>query len=291
MLSSLLNLEISDVVPPDATKKTGARPVWERLALGYRILYAFAGFALLVLNVLIEKKVVDWDPMVAVWAACGVGLVALFDNVRLIKFKYDARERNAARARLYRPMFSALVALSDIREGIHVFDLGVSVFKISRVWFLWCGVIPWSEKRLVRIVRLRLSDSPNESNVRWTKGKGAIGVCWQSNVAVHHDRRADAATWGKNGQYPSEAQFADLQDDQKRGMNREEFIQTIDKYGEILAVPMVTPHKGEQLGVLSVDCLATAYAGPDSQSILQGEDIEAIAVRTARLTRDDVGKF
>jgi hypothetical protein len=259
------------------------------LATSYRVLYALAGLALVIVNALIDRQIVHWDQRVAAVGAIGVGLVACFDNIRLIRYKLQAHERNAARARMYRPMFIALVSVAEARS-MQTFKFGVSVFRIKPCWYLHWHVIPWRQERLVRLVRLRLSDNPNESEVVWTKGKGAIGECWANKVPVLHDRRRAAATFGRD-HYPSEAEFAQLSSEERRGMTRSEFVETIDKYGEILAVPIVEQHSGKILGVLSIDCLAEAYANPQTPSVLEGQDIETFAVRAARLTREDVAKF
>lgn len=77
------------------------------------------------------------------------------------------------------------------------------------------------------------------------------------------DRRAVAAWYGQNGQYgpPTEVQYRSLPVEVRCGFTHAEFIQTIDKYGEILAVPVRNQYTGDLLGVLSIDCLASAYHG------------------------------
>jgi hypothetical protein len=65
----------------------------------------------------------------------------------------------------------------------------------------------------------------------------------------------------------------------------------IDRYGEILAVPIVGKYSGEFLGVLSIDCRAEAYRKPDSLSVLAGGDIEEFAIRAAQFIENDVSKF
>jgi hypothetical protein len=109
-------------------------------------------------------------------------------------------------------------------------------------------------------------------------------------VPVRHDRRAVAAVYGK-GHYPTDQQFAAMTVDEHCGFSRKEFIQTIDKYGEILAVPIAAKHSGDQIGVLSIDCLADAYADEHASPILEGSEIEVFAGRAAFYVRDDVAKF
>lgn len=255
----------------------------------YRIIFAMAGFALVVISALIDRKVVGWAPVVGVYVAFGVGLLAFLDNLRLLRFKFQAHERGAARARMHKPLVNALDSITDCRP-IRMTMLGISVFVIKRKWVLKCRFVPWYEKRLRRLLRFRLSDYPAESRVDWSIGKGTIGECWATGEPVLHDRRSTAARYGK-GHHPNEQEYAALSEEEHCSFSLPEFNQTIDKYGEILAVPIVAKHSGEQIGVLSIDCLAEAYAGESSPPILAGDEVEVFAGRAAFYIRDDVAKF
>jgi hypothetical protein len=129
--------------------------------------------------------------------------------------------------------------------------------------------------------------------VTWNKGKGTIGECWRTGIGVLHDRRAVAARYGRHGRYgyPSEVQYPSLPVEARSGFTRGEFIQTIDKYGEILAVPVVKDQlSGDLIGVLSIDCLASAYAGRE-HPVLAGINIEEIAGGAAFTICGDLPKF
>lgn len=260
-----------------------------QIAVAYRVFYAFAGFAAVATNVLIEKKLVNWDARIAVAIGIGVGLLAFFDNIRLIKFKFEAHERNAARSRMHKPTISALSSVTKTRQ-VDLERLGVSVFDFHRTWVRRYKVVPLYEQRLRRVLRFRLSDYPPESAVAWSKGKGAIGECWEKGIPILHDRRSAAAAFGDPRQ-ATEVTFASLTDEQRAGLTFEEFVTTISKYGEIFAVPIRAKHTGELMGVLSIDCSLDAYAGESAPSILEGADIEVFAQRAALLIRDDVAKF
>jgi hypothetical protein len=262
--------------------------LWIAVTYAYRVLYALAGLVLVILQTLVVNKVVEWSPTVVVWVAIGVGAVAFIDNLRLIRFKYHAHEREAARSRMHKPLVGALNAIAEARN-VPLEHLGVSVFAIRRKWRLKWYVLPWRPRRLKRIFRFRLSDYPPESAVDWTIGKGTIGKCWQLGTVVLHDRRPVAAQYGRE-QPPTEQQFLQMPADDRCGFTLPEFIQTIGKYGEILAVPVAAKHTGRIIGVLSIDCLAGAYA--DAQvTVLGGDVIEEIAGGAAMVVRDDVPKF
>jgi cytochrome c biogenesis protein CcdA len=102
------------------------------IAATFRIVYALAGFAIVVLNVLIERKVVDWDPIIAVIVASVVGFVAFVGNLHLLKVKYDSRERNAARTRMHKPAVTALNAITVARP-VTLEELGPSACSTSGV--------------------------------------------------------------------------------------------------------------------------------------------------------------
>jgi hypothetical protein len=259
------------------------------ISIFYRVLFALAGLAVVVINALIERKIVDWNPLIAVYVASAVGAIAVADNLAQLKFKYDAQERNAARSRMHKPVISGLVSITKARP-VDFEQLGVSVFGIRREWVRKYKVVPLYLERLHRSLRFRLSDYPSESPVSWTKDKGAIGECWEKGIAVRHDRRAAAAAFG-DPSVATEAMFATLTPEQRSGFTFAEFVETIEKYGEILAVPVRAKHSGELIGILSIDCVADAYAGHGAPTILEGDDIKVFARRAANLIRDDVGKF
>lgn len=260
------------------------------MTTAYRIMLALSALVIGTLQALIANKVVSWNPWVVVAVACGFGIVVFLDNVRLVKQKLQAHERHALRSRMHQPLIGALNAVTTARP-VGLPALGISVFAVKRSWFLRWHLVPWRKARLKRLFRFRLSEHPAESKVDWTIGKGTIGECWKDGVPVLHDRRQVAAQYGR-GNYPADEQaFSMLTDAERCGFTRDEFVQTIDKYGEILAVPVKARHAGDLIGVLSIDCLASSYVSPTAPSVLHGGDIEEIAGGAAWLIRDDVPKF
>lgn len=262
-----------------------------RAALWFRICFAIAGLALVVVQALIVTKVVPWSGWVAVSIASGVGFVALIDNIRTASIRYRGFERNKARNRMFKPLIAALDAVTIARadEKVRLVHLGASVYIIRSFWGRRFFCVPWRKVRLHRIVRFRLSERPDESKVDWTKGKGTVGACWETPDATLHDRRQVARDYGK-GKHPTREEFARLPDEVTCKFSYDEFIQTIDRYGEILAVP-IKKRGGDPIGVVSIDCVAKAYDSPESPSILGGDDIEEFAARAAGYISADVAKF
>ena len=85
------------------------------LTWAYRIGYAAAGPALVVISASIDRQVVHWAPIIGVHVAGLVGLLAFFDNLRLLRFKFQSHERNAARAKMYKPLVTALYSITQVR--------------------------------------------------------------------------------------------------------------------------------------------------------------------------------
>jgi len=268
----------------------GGKGVRVFLATAYRVGLALSALVIGTLQALVANKVVSWPPWIVVAVASGFGLVVFLDNIRLVKRRLQAHERHAMRSRMHQPLVGALNAVTTARS-VELPALGISVFAVKRSWYFKWYLIPWRKTRLKRLFRFRLSEHPAESKVDWTIGKGTIGECWRDGVPVLHDRRQVAARYGR-GSYPADdLAYSALTQSDRCGFTRDEFVQTIDKYGEILAVPINARHSGDMIGVLSVDCLASSYEGPAAPSVLAGGDIEEIAGGAAWLIRDDVPKF
>jgi hypothetical protein len=262
--------------------------VWVTIATGYRLLLIVGGASVGALQALVANKVVSWSPWVVVTVASVVGGIAALDNVRLLFHKLRMHEREVARSKMHKPLVGALNAVATARN-IPLEKLGISVFAIRPRLGRRYVILPWRRGRLKRVFRFRLSDYPPRSEVQWTEGKGTIGQCWSTGVKAFHDRRPVAARYGA-GHSPDEAQYRLLTHEEHNGFTLEEFRQTVDKYGEIIAVPIRRDHSGKMVGVLSIDCLASAY--PDDQTtILAGADIEEIAGGAAFTVGADIPRF
>jgi hypothetical protein len=205
------------------------------------------------LQALITNKVVNWTPLTVVWIACAVGLVTFLDNLRLLYQKFNSRERKALRAKMHIPLMGALDAVASAQQ-VPLASLGISVFKIRLRLGRVGHVIPWPQRRLVRVYRFRLSEYPPPSKIIWNRGKGTIGECWRTGIAVLHDRRGVAARYGGD-RHPTEQSYKNLPRDVQTGFTHAEFIRTIDKYGEIVAVPIAKKHTGDLIGF----CPSTAW--------------------------------
>lgn len=260
----------------------------------YRAILGIAGLSVGILQAIVSTNALRWSPWTVVSIASGVGMVNFLDSMRLLISDQRAAGRHAARTSMHPPLVTALYLISQ-KTDVDLIHFGASIFCLRRYWtFRRCGIpvpwLPWYEERLHRVLRFRISDRPQESNVKWTRGKGTIGECWEENVAKLHDRRPTAAQFG-GANHPDDWTFSRLKHDQHCNFTRDEFVQMIDKYGEILAVPIVREHAGELIGVLSIDCSASAYPSATSPSVLGGVAVEEFAIRAATLVQSDLLKF
>ncbi len=116
--------------------------------------------------------------------------------------------------------------------------LGASAYVV-RGW----GPVQW----LHRIERERVADLPVPSGITWRPGKGVIGLCVSQSKEQNFDAGAFKAKYRK---YTKE-QWKKLDRDTRMDLRYDEFQRIHDKYGTVIAVPMM---KGERvIGCVSFD--------------------------------------
>jgi hypothetical protein len=98
-----------------------------------------------------------------------------------------------------------------------------------------------------RVGKVRLS-SLASSGVRWTKGKGVIGRCWERQR--HHV--ADLQSHFQQYLDWDEARWNTLAHDVRYGLAFDEFEKMKDKYGVVAAVPVVD-RRDQYIGCVTAD--------------------------------------
>jgi hypothetical protein len=119
--------------------------------------------------------------------------------------------------------------------------------------------------------------SVKRGQAQWFKGKGTIGKCWELDRPVYKYWLPIALRHGNGNLTPQT--FARISKDAKMEMSREEFVSIVDKYAEILAVP-VKNHEGQIVGVLSVDLARKNRTLHDGQA-LSTPDVEGFVTTAA----------
>lgn len=230
-----------------------------------------------VVNTLTERHILKISNGWQIGLVIGLATVAFSDNLRHAVRRFVEPGREEARIRTQKTLIALLFAISQAR-GVDVTYLGSSVFVLRRAGLL-------RRKTLVRRFRFRLANHPQATDVRWTKGKGTVGACWETGRAAYRYRRSVAERYGTRDLSPAE--YAQLRDNVKSGFTREEFLSMVNKYAEVLAVP-IKSDQGELIGVLSVDLTADAPAGPQ---YLSGNAVERTVGETIGLMRDDIPRL
>jgi len=139
-------------------------------------------------------------------------------------------------------------------------DVGLHAFMVRRKW-----PRPW-QPVLVRAGRWRLHSTPPVTGVRWTKGKGVIGLCWARMQDVGVDLTKD---WGDPAQEMSEDEWHALPAERRYGLTYPEY-QRVHNYGAIVASPLIVDDVFK--GCVSVDAPGEGFDAlwsDSARSILQ----------------------
>jgi hypothetical protein len=167
---------------------------------------------------------------------------------------------------LRKPVISALAVISQ-QTGIFITELGANVFLLAG---------RGAKRRLERVERVRLSDNPPMSNIKWTYGKGVVGRCWANGRPEYFEWKPIADRWA--GKDITDEQFEAMRELHKQGLDKQEFMAMVAKYAEIYAVP-IRDEFGQFIGCLTFD----RQWRPDDprRELLRGPWIEDLAATTA----------
>lgn len=259
---------------------TGVRNVG---ALTFRIVMAVLGLTLLGIQALISRDVWTAPAWVQALLVIIVGFIALSDNVRSSIKEYSYPKAEGKRARIQKSAVGALAQISK-DSGHDLMVLGVSVFAVRKKFTRVFYIFPVRKPQLKRIERFRLTNSPQASTVKWVAGKGCIGEAWETRRQSYKDWRRIAEKYGEENL--TKAQFDRLPAGTRSGFTYEEFRGIVDKYAEILAVPIMSVHGETVLGIISID--RPMIDSEDPQQILGGKSALGIAESAAVAIRDDI---
>jgi hypothetical protein len=129
-------------------------------------------------------------------------------------------------------------------SGIDVKTIGASTWVPSGI--VLSGGMP--RRKLHRLARERVNDTPVPSGITWIKGKGVIGRCWRDQREQLHDAERLFVSHGNCSRRDWDA----LGEDERMGMSHGEFQKIAGKYGTVIAVPLIG--RGEKvIGVVALD--------------------------------------
>lgn len=242
--------------------------------LTLKLFLAFGLLGLVVWNGLVEHSFIKDDPFWKLVLLVVTGAAVLIDSAWMAISEYRAR---GAKQRQDEMRVALLPVLRHIarNHSLDVTMLGASVYVVSGFW-------RW--QRLKRLDRYRMSDLPQESVVNWVKGKGAIGRAWDRDEITHVDWYPIRARWG-SGALLDERSWDRVPTSDRLGFQFEEFRNIVDKYGEILAIPMIRNMK--TVGVCAIDVPIRANA---IGAILNEDFTVEMATEATALIQNVVGK-
>lgn len=250
----------------------------------YRVIAAVLGLGLILVQSLITGKAWHEPPIwVPILLACSVGMIAMVDNIRGAWAARKGNNHAERRARIEKVVSVALAAIAhDSKHNMAL--LGVSVFAV-RHRFVRNGLKVNRVETLKRIVRFRMSDIPQPSKIAWVPSKGCIGEAWSTRRSSYIDWRPIADRHGGD-QLVSEERYSRLSAKARAGFTYDEFRGIVDKYAEILAVPILSDPDGTVLGVVSFD--RPRIDDEDPNPILDSPKARGSAELAAAALRGDV---
>lgn len=215
----------------------------------WRIVLAVASFCVVAEKAAVIVGVTHPHPVFEGYALAAGAAVILYQSLAsiiggIVGDVQASRNKDAQKA--------VIACIRSIHEltGLDILSIGCSVYVASHRGLRRA---PY----LRRDVRFRLSDMPQESDVTWTAGKGAVGTAWKTKRVTHKDWTALAARYGNVEM--TRAEFDRLKPSTTSGFTHMEFQTIAAKYAEILAVPIFGD--GGCVGVVAVDLPVEGYAG------------------------------
>jgi hypothetical protein len=223
------------------------------------------------LLVLISRGVVSAGDTWIVWVAIAQAICTSAEPFRALLEAWRRPGRLRLHADLSRVLQQGAFRIAG-QSGVSVQSLGLSVFRLPHG--------PFRQRRpLERLERHRFDDHPGPSHIRWTKGKGVVGLCWREQNPVHRDLRRTAGQARRHG-----VRALASAGDAGVGMSPSEFERISTKYAEVHAIP-INDAAGTMIGVLVIDVPYSAAATGGSKLNLPDVEqaIATIAVLAGRL--------
>jgi hypothetical protein len=171
------------------------------------------------------------------WAIIAAGVIPAAQTT-IAELGEKKRRKELEREEYLRSLLvTALVYV--VRECNAVWDLtGVQVFLVTG----W-----WRRARQVRVAKVRLASAPPGSVV-WTKGKGVIGLCWETRTS--HTAYLDRPPFSELGTVP-DYRWLEIDERTRYGLSFDEYRAFGRRYGTVIALPIMS--KGKYVGCVTLD--------------------------------------
>lgn len=260
------------------------RAIRGALAIGLRVALALMVLAAGVVSALISQKVWKDPPeRLLLYMLLIIGAATFYDSSRTAWLRARSPARTRAQTQMQKGLVAALAEIAATK-GVPIQELGGSVFVV-RPGLRILGPLrhrwSWSCEYLERILRFRLTDTPQPTDVDWIRSKGTIGRCWELEKSQYMNWLPIANRHGNPN--ITQAEFNKIKPETRQNLTFQEFRAIVDKYAEILTVPL-KGEDGQVVGVVSID-LAKGDRTREMPLVLQGRDVEAYATTAAAVVQ------
>jgi hypothetical protein len=186
------------------------------------------------------------DPAVIGLALIVAGAAAF--GVVKVHDEFVADRRRAEKERLepvQQACRSAMTPIARELAGVPLNELGIHLWQVDG-------------DRLKRVIKYTMDLERSDTPVTWTRGKGVIGLVWETGVAL----ATDLSELYRLAEALDDAEFeAQLSATARYGLTRQELLRA-QRYRCVLAIPLSSsddkPSK-ETIGVVSVDCMRAGH--------------------------------
>ncbi len=178
-----------------------------------------------------------------------------------------ARRKSVERERKVETFLTTALVNAVENAGANLTNTGVQAFMVGGWW----------SKAHIRLAKVRLGGSPS-SGITWSKGKGVIGRCWDTQSVQCVDLTAAFAPYRSYSKERWEALGAEV----RYGLSFEDFQRIGHKYGVVAAVPIIDS-KDKYVGCVTLD---TPAPNPDEAGHVNQQEVLKSLTLIAHLVKE-----
>jgi hypothetical protein len=187
-------------------------------------------------------------------AIVALGLLPLLQSVISEHGERKARKTAERHSTLRELLAGVLIGLVDAAQADWK-KTGVQVFVVAEHWWLW--------ESQDRAAKLRLAHI-EPSGIKWTKGKGLIGRCWETGRPLSKNLETHFAPLRGLSQSQWERRTATVD---AYGLTYEEFQKIGHKYGLVAVFPLT--RGDEYVGCITADMPPECSQSVDTAKVME----------------------
>lgn len=224
--------------------------MWSKIVLVLRIVAVVWAIVLAVALFLASQGKIELSPDLEA-AGWVISIIIIgVDNAGTIARRKANSDRNRLRTDIDQAVLPMLTQMSET-GSVRFEHLGASVYVCKKRWW-WPSDKP---KEIRRIRRVRPSNFPTRTGVRWTTKSGQVGASHSGSIVVYTDWHAAGLEWRKHrSRLDPRTAFDELDESVRGSHSYEEFTAAAGRYSEIIAIPLFDPSRDSTvIGVLTID--------------------------------------